>query len=81
MDEALAEKEADTLINDLARIFKELDRAITRAIMGNTLNKIPVFFKNRTEVMEYILYSLDRCTDTYEKAACAEIIQGIMEEN
>lgn len=81
VDEALAEKEADTLINDLARIFKELDRAITRAIMGNTLNKIPVFFKNRTEVMEYILYSLDRCTDTYEKAACAEIIQGIMEEN
>ena len=46
--------------------------------MANTLNKLPVFFKNHSEVMDYVLYSLNKCSDLAEKYACIEIINEMM---
>lgn len=72
-------KEVDKLIMELTDRFKSTDRMITRAIMANTMELIPVYFNTHTEVMEYVLYSLNRCTDIAEKYASMEIIQGFME--
>ncbi|MBH1939689.1 hypothetical protein I5677_02125 [Mobilitalea sibirica] len=80
VDEDRLTVEADKLINELAELFENHDKVVSRAVMANTLNKIPVFFKNHTEVMEYIRYSLEKCTDLVEKIACMRIIRDIMSE-
>lgn len=78
VDEARIEKEANALENELKELFAGHDRMISRAVMANTINKVPVFFKNHKEVMDYVIYSLERCSDRYEKAACAEIINELI---
>ena len=74
VDKEELRQEIDKLIKELDERFKGSDRMITRAIMANTMNKIPVFFNNHTEVMDYVLYSLNKCTDMAEKYAAMEII-------
>jgi hypothetical protein len=76
-EEKLAE-EAGRLLKELAKLFEDSDRMVSRAVMANTLNKIPVFFGNHKEVMDYVLYSLEKCSDLAEKAACIDIIRDIM---
>ena len=61
-------------------MFSIQDRVISRAIMANTMNKMPVFFKDHKEVMDYVCYSMERCSDIHEKAACVEIISALMSE-
>jgi hypothetical protein len=80
VDEELLAKTVEALEADMTSLFADQDKVITRAVMANTMNKMPVFFKNHKEVMDYILYSFDRCSDFYEKAACIEIISAIMSE-
>lgn len=78
VDKDKIQKEIDKLIEDLDNKFKNTDRMIVRAIMANTINRLPVFFKNHTEVMDYVLYSLNKCTDKAEKYACKDIINDMM---
>lgn len=80
VDEALINKEASWLKEQLSAVFDSLDRMVCRAIMANTINKMPVFFSNRTEVMEYVRYTIEHCFDIHEKAASYEIINKIMAE-
>lgn len=74
------DKEINKLIMDLTDKFQHVDRNIARAIMANTIDKVPVFFNNHSEVMEYVLYSLNKCTDAAEKYACMTIINDIIHE-
>ncbi len=80
VDEDRIKKEMDALEKELQNLFSSHDKMIGRAVMANTLNKMPVFFTSHKEVMDYVIYSLERCADRYEKVACYEIINGIMSE-
>lgn len=80
VDEELLEKESNTLITEISAMFENQDKIVSRAIIANTLNKMPVFFKDHTEVMDYVRYSIERCSDASEKVACIEIINAIMSE-
>ena len=80
VDEDMVEKETKALIDELTLLFAEHDKVICRAVIANTINKMPVFFKDHKEVMDYVCYSFERCSDTFEKAACVEIINAIMAE-
>lgn len=80
VDEAILEAETQTLTKELEELFSNQDKIVSRAIMANTLSKMPVFFKDHKEVMDYVRYSIERCSDVYEKAACIEIINEIMSE-
>ncbi len=80
VEEALLEAETKTLIEELEALFGNQNKVVSRAIMANTLSRMPVFFKDHKEVMDYVRYSIDRCSDMYEKAACIEIINEIMSE-
>ena len=80
VDEAKVNKETKALEEQLSVLFRNHDRMIGRAVMANTINKMPVFFVNHKEVMDYVLYSLERCSDEYEKSACVEIINEIMSD-
>ena len=80
VDEAMLTMEKERLMTDLTELFASHDRVIGRAVMANTLNKIPVFFRDHKEVMDYVRYALERCTDLKEKMACVNIITQIMSE-
>lgn len=80
VDKERLQMEIDKLTKEMKDRFESYDRMIIRAIMANTMDKIPVFFSTHTEVMDYVVYSLNKCTDLAEKYACMEIIQNIMEE-
>ncbi len=80
VDESRLAEEANKLTAELKELFDGQNRILTRAIMANTLNKLPVFFQDQKEVMDYVRYSLERCSDIYEKIACTEIIRDIMSE-
>lgn len=75
----LAEQEADTLIEELRKLFSENSMLINRAIMANTLSKLPVFFESSQEVMEYIQNSLEQCHDLAEKTMSMKLIYHMME--
>jgi hypothetical protein len=80
VDEDMVARETKILEEELTVLFAQHDRVISRAVIANTINKMPVFFKDHKEVMDYVRYSLERCSDSYEKAACIEIINTIMTE-
>lgn len=80
VDEERVNREVKILEEELVELFHQHDKVISRAVMANTLNKMPVFFIDHKEVMDYVIYSLERCSDVYEKAACYEIINEIMSE-
>lgn len=75
------DEEAAKLEAELTVLFADQDKSVMRSVMANTLNKLPVFFKDHKEVMDYVRYSLQRCSDPYEKAACREIILDIIHDS
>jgi hypothetical protein len=79
-DEALIAREGDLLVEELSALFADNHKMVSRAIIANTISKMPVFFDDHKQVMDYVLYSLERCSDIYEKAACFEIINELMSE-
>lgn len=64
------------LLGELSALFSGSERTVTRAVMANTLSKLPVFFKNQAEIKEYIEFSLEQCQDQSEKIACIRIVQS-----
>jgi hypothetical protein len=80
VDEDIVDMAFDKLEEELRGLFANADKVIGRAVMANTLNKMPVFFNDHKEVMNYVRYSIERCSDSYEKLACYEIINAIMSE-
>jgi hypothetical protein len=78
VDEEILERETKALLQEMRELFADQDRMISRAVIANTINKMPVFFKDHKEVMEYVRYSLERCSDEYEKTACHDIISQIL---
>lgn len=78
VDKDSVEEERDKFIHGLSEFLKNHDRFIARAVMANTLSAIPVFFDDHKEVMDYVRYSLDKCTDMAEKKACNKIIRQMM---
>ena len=80
-DEAYINKTFEKLKSEFSRFFKENQREVNRAAMAVTLSNLPVFFKDFSEMEEYILASLKACRDTAEKSAAVEIIGSFTEEN
>ncbi len=74
-----AEQTAEKLIEELKQAFKGQSRMVRRAIMANTLEKIPVFFTTPQEVADYVSQSLSLCDDEAEKYAAKQLIQSLME--
>lgn len=79
VDEEYLNQVRDELIFKLTENLKNNSKFINRAIMANTINKIPVFFDSTQDVMEYIRGSLKQCHDLAEKTACVNIIKSFYE--
>ena len=75
----MADEAAEKLIGEVKELFKISSRMVRRAIMANTLEKMPVFFKTPQEVADYITTSLSQCTDEAEKYASKQLILEMMQ--
>ncbi|WP_313129261.1 hypothetical protein [Anaerocolumna sp.] len=78
-DEKYLDQVKEELISGLTKAFKERSQVANRAVMANTLNKIPVFFQSYGEIEEYIRQSLDQCHDLAEKIASVQLIKSLYE--
>ena len=82
-EEMLAQSEveqaADELIARLKEMFRGQSRMVRRAIMANTLEKLPVFFNTPQEVADYISQSVSLCDDLAEKYASKQLIRELMD--
>ena len=69
----------EQLIADFSAFFTSHSQLVNRAVMSAVLGAVPVFFKNTEEIVQYINYALEHCSDLSELCACVEIINQIME--
>lgn len=72
------DKLKETLKSEFDRIFNEVDRNVRRGIMAQVIGSIPVYFENRTEVMEYIRSSLASCNSREELVGTINAITEII---
>lgn len=79
VDEGYLSKEQEDLILKLTESFKANSKYVNRAVMANTINKMPVFFGSTDEVRDYIKGVLEQCHDKAEKIACINIIKSFYE--
>lgn len=77
--EQMAEDAAAKLIEECKELFKGKSRMIRRAVMANTLEKMPVFFTSAQEVADYVMTSLTQCSDEAEKYASKQLLLEIMQ--
>ncbi|WP_097015503.1 hypothetical protein [Anaerocolumna aminovalerica] len=76
-DEAYLNQAKEKLFSQLAKVFNERSQIYNRAVMANTLNKMPVFFQSYGEIEEYIRQSLEQCHDLAEKIASVQLIKSL----
>lgn len=72
------DKLKDTLKSEFDRIFNEVDRSVRRGIMAQVIGSIPVYFENRTEVMDYIRSSLASCNSREELVGTIRAVTEII---
>ena len=72
------DKLKDTLKSEFDRIFNEVDRSVRRGIMAQVIGSVPVYFENRTEVMDYIRSSLASCNSREELVGTINAVTEII---
>ncbi len=79
-DEEYIAKVTEAYITKISDLFQKNQKSVNRAIIANTIGKMPVFFTSSDEVAQYIINSLEQCRDRAEKNVCIHILNEIMEE-
>ena len=67
------------LLEELMASFSGRSILINRAVMANTLTKIPVFLHTGKEVHDYIRNSIELCTNKAEKTMSMRLINEIID--
>lgn len=70
----------ETLKAEFDRVFKEVDKSVRRGIMAQVIGSVPVYFENRTDVMEYVRSSLASCGSREELTGTINAITEIIGE-
>lgn len=74
----MADKAAAELIEECKAFFQGKSRMLRRAVMANTLEKMPVFFTSAQEVADYVIDSLSSCDDEAEKYASKLLLMDLI---
>lgn len=77
-DDLYMKRTEKQLLNEMNDLLSSSSQIVSRAIMGNVLCKLPVFFNNQNEVSDYVKNSLESCKDEAEKSACIQLLQEII---
>ncbi|MCI8338386.1 MAG: hypothetical protein HFH62_06865 [Lachnospiraceae bacterium] len=74
----MADRAAAELIEECKAFFQGKSRMLRRAVMANTLEKMPVFFTSAQEVADYVTDSLSSCNDEAEKYAAKQLLMDMI---
>lgn len=74
----MAEEETEKLIGELKSLFEGQSRMLRRAIMAETVEKMPTFFTSAQEIADYVIHSLNQCDDAAEKYASKQLIRDMI---
>ncbi len=69
---------ADELLIDLREVFAKCGRRVTRSVMALTFERLPVFFNNADEILDYIEDSVYKCSDDAELIAVSELLNELI---
>lgn len=78
-DDSYIEEITEKFLSEITVLFQKNPICVNRAIIANTLNKMPVFFQSMDEVVAYIQNAMSQCQDQGEKRVCMELLGEIME--
>lgn len=79
--EPMLEKEMEAVSSEFKMLFEQNDKLVNRAIMANTLDKLPVFFETTDEIIDYVTNAVTQCSNVAEKTASMQIVMDIMKDN
>lgn len=74
------EEKKNEIIEEIIDSLNGKDRMVKKAIMGNVLGSIPVFFNSMNEIMAYVKNSLLTCTDEHVKKASKLLVLTIIDD-
>lgn len=74
-DRTWLEQKGQEFCEELDRLFAGMPKAVVRAVMAKILSYLPVVFRTSQELNDYILGSLESCTDSAEREACMELLK------
>lgn len=77
-DRNFIEKKASELIEELSKRLETQQKAVNKAMIASVLKELPVLFKNREAVVDYIKNSLSGCHDMAEKAVTMQLIRELI---
>lgn len=76
VDDTFLMKSEKEFLSSLSELMDASPKPVNRAIMAGILSKLPVFFRNSQEVMNFITYSFEQCKDLSEKTASLKLIKS-----
>lgn len=79
VDYRLLEEQTSHLCRDLDQLFTQLAKPVVRAIMAKLLASLPSAFQSADKFQDYMVKSLESCTDAAERETCIELLNEIME--
>lgn len=68
----------EEFLSDLRELFAGCGRNVMRSIMALTFEKLPVFFNDANEVLDFIKDSLYKCSDDAELIATYELLNELI---
>lgn len=68
----------EELLSDIRELFAGCGRSVMRSIMALTFEKLPVFFNDANEVLDFIKDSLYKCSDDAELIATSELLNELI---
>jgi len=74
----MADEAAAALISECKAFFRGKSRLLRRAVMANTLERLPVFFASAQEAADYMVNALAQCEDEAEKYASKLLLLEMM---
>ncbi len=74
-DREWLERKGQEFCQELSQLFDGMQKQVVRAVMAKILSYLPVVFRTSQELNDYILGSLESCTDTAEREACMELLK------
>lgn len=78
VDQPWLEQQVAEFSRELDQVFSECSKPVTRAIMAKVLSNLPVVSYSRESMMEYVVNSLESCTDMAERETCMELLEQEM---
>lgn len=80
VDRTWLEQQVSEFSKELEQVFAQSAKPVVRAIMAKLLSALPVVFRSADEIHDYIIGSLESCSDMAERETCMELLNQVMVE-